>query len=321
MKTALIITNEKTNDVETYNCVEFSKALKARGYTVRHFDASLATSVDRAALSSANFDFAILASRLFSFTGSAVPSNYKANLEVIKGLDTVFVNDLEPHINTCNKWLVYKRLTNWAPIPKTVIVQLDSSTKDNDGSTLYSQVQISTLTDEIDQVGGYPFVYKRIYGAEGEHVHIVRSEAEFRALLDSERSGPQYFIIQEYIKDAEAIMLCVRIVEDQVITRMFLGSPYGTRTFKSYTAPGRQQLPCVTTEEIRQVAQSTIKALDLDTARIDMFLTSEGIKVCEVNSIGSLLPTDQTHNMHVAELIVDLAIKKLEKKRAQTADD
>ena len=91
---------------------------------------------------------------------------------------------------------------------------------------------------------------------------------------------------------------------------MFLGTPYQTSSFKSIISFGRQQLPCVTIDPIRQAAMSVMNTLNLSSARLDMFLTDNGVKICDVNALGSFLPTDQTHNIFVADLIADLVIKK-----------
>ena len=65
------------------------------------------------------------------------------------------------------------------------------------------------------------------------------------------------------------------------------------------------------TDEIRDVALGATSLLGVDTARVDMFITDDGIKLCEVNSPGTILPTDQSYNMNVADQVVELAIRKL----------
>lgn len=319
MKTALLITNEKTRDEQTYNRVEFTKSLVNRGYNVQTFDVTFDTADKRAIVQSGDYEFAIIASRLHNFTSSNVNSNYKTNLDVLKGLEnTVFVNDLMPHIRTCNKWYSIRGLlVNDLPVAKSVLPELDLLPKNSDGNTIYAEIDLDTLDVDIESLGGFPIVYKRLYGAEGRHVHLVHSKDELRELLDAEGTGPASFILQEYIQSAEAAMFCVRVVGDEVLTRMFLGTPYDNSSFKSIVSAGRQQLPLNTTDEIREAAIRATQVLGLDTARMDMFLTSDGIKICEINSIGSLLPTDQTHNVHVSDLIVDLAIEKAEKKRLE----
>jgi glutathione synthase/RimK-type ligase-like ATP-grasp enzyme len=144
----------------------------------------------------------------------------------------------------------------------------------------------------------------------GMQVHLVNSKEHLKEILVKHEVFPS-FILQEYAKSAEFAMLCVRVIGEDVYPRFMLGSYLEEVNFKSVIAQGRLQLPCVLTDEIRDVALGATSLLGIDTARIDMFITDDGIKLCEVNTPGTILPTDQSYNMNVADQVVELAIRKL----------
>lgn len=214
---------------------------------------------------------------------------------------TTFINDPLRHVEAANKIITYQKLQDAGiPIPKTEFVSADPDSP--------------ALPLMVERIGNFPIVVKYPLGFESEAVKLCQDIDEIKAAIQELKTKATTIvgtiILQEYVESAEAVMFCVRVVGNQVFTRMFLGSPYGERSFKSFVALGRQQLPCETPDMIRGVALDTVAALSLDSARMDMLLTADGIKVIDVNSLGSLLPTDQTHNIRVADLIVDLAIKK-----------
>lgn len=230
---------------------------------------------------------------------------YEEKNKIVQKLDsftsTTFINEPLRHVEAANKIITYQKLQDaGVPIPKTEFISADPDSP--------------ALPLMVERIGEFPIVVKYPLGSESEAVKLCQSVDEIKAAIQEFKSNTTTIvgtaIIQEYVESAEAVMFCVRVVGDQVFTRMFLGSPYGERSFKSFVALGRQQLPCETPDMIREVALNTVAALGLDSARMDMLLTPDGIKVIDVNSLGSLLPTDQTHNIRVADLIVDLAIKK-----------
>lgn len=320
MKSALLVTNEVTKDTQTYNEKEITKAMVKQGYDVNEFSVPFATTAERDLVRNSNYDFAIIANQMHDFK-SPVFALYNANLNMLKELtNLVFVNDLNKHLKTCNKFYLMKSLlNNGIPTANVVIPEFRDLPKDNNGNVLYEHINMDDVDNHVNVLGGYPVVYKKIYGSEGNGIRLVDSRESFKKLLDSEHAGPPCFIMEEFIKSAKTVMFCARVIGDEVYTRMRLGTPYVTTEFIATHAFGRQQIPCNTSDEIKQISLNATRALGLDTARIDMFLTNEGIKICEVNSMGGL-DISQVHNLNFAELVVDLAIKKSQKKMLETND-
>lgn len=247
-------------------------------------------------------DFAVFVNQTHTVFGSSFFAERNAILEKMESFEnTTFANLPLSHAKAANKNITYKRLSDAdVSIPKTEFIGADPESTD--------------LQLMVDRVGGYPVVAKFPFGFESMAVKICYDIDELKTAIQELKAEAiikiNTIILQEYISSAEAAMFCVRVVGNQIFTRMFLGSPYETASFKSIISYGRQQMPCKTIDSVRQTATAVTNTLQLDAVRIDMFLTDEGIKVCDVNSIGSFLPTDQTHNISVGELIVDLLIQK-----------
>lgn len=305
MKSALLVCT--TNIENTYTQLEIRKALAKNGYNVRSFNLVSGSVSERAQIQADNPELAFLTDPILP----RLNDEYNANVSKLKSLDTLFINDLTAHIEACNKWVSVNRIINSElPFVKTVLTDFTSAPRDDEGKVLYNEVDLDILDEDIERLGGFPLVHKRIYGAIGLHVRLIKSKDHLKEVLTKNETYTG-FVLQEYIKSAEAAMLCVRVVGEDVFPRLFLGTPQSEVSFKSVISQGRLQLPCRLTDEIQNLAVSAVRTLNLDTARIDMFITNEGIKICEVNSLGSLLPTDQVHNISVGELIVNHAIKKL----------
>lgn len=215
--------------------------------------------------------------------------------------NTTFANSPLAHATAGNKIITYRKLIDAeVKLPTTEFVD---ATPDSPALPLM-----------VERIGNFPIVVKWPFGYESMAVKICHDMDSLEATIQELKSAASIkintVILQEYVSSAEAAMFCVRVVGDQIFTRMFLGSPYDTSSFKSIISYGRQQMPCETIEPIRQAALAVKNTLGLDAVRIDMFLTDDGVKVCDVNSIGSFLPTDQTHNVSVADLIAELVIQK-----------
>lgn len=307
MKNALVVT---TDNVEFgYARTQFKRALSERGYNVHQLDVSSGSVSDRAAIKNAAPELAILCSS-FAITKYEV---YAQNVSFLKKLNCTFINDLQSHIEASNKWASVNRILNSdLPFLKTALTNFSHAPRDARGKVLYDNVDLDILDDDIERLGGFPLVYKKIYGAMGMQVHLAKNKEHLRQILVQNEMYPS-FILQEYTKSAEAAMLCVRVIGDEVYPRFMLGSYLEDVEFKSVISQGRLQLPCALTDEIRDIALGAAELLRIDTARIDMFITDDGIKLCEVNSLGTILPTDQSYNINVADRVVDFAIKKINK--------
>lgn len=315
MKNALLVTCENT--VNAYTHLEIAKALVKRGYNIRKFNATSAELEERESVLLEKPEIAILSN---PFTPRKTFA-YSQNIPFLKELTcTTFVNDVVPHLETCNKWVTFNRVLNSdIPFVKTVLTDFSAAPKNHLGSVFYSDADLDILDEHIEYLGGFPLVYKSIFGAVGKFVFLVRSKEHLRETLINNKEDYPSFILQEYIKSAEATMLCVRVVGDEVFTRIYLGSPLEKVSFKSVIAEGKIHIAGHASDEVRDIALKSARLMNLDTSRIEMFITNDGIKLCEINSLGSLISTDQVNNICLGELLVDHAIKK-SKNRIEEVD-
>jgi glutathione synthase/RimK-type ligase-like ATP-grasp enzyme len=305
MKTAWVIHHSEPSP--SYNSSEMIKAFEKKNVAARLIDFNkLNISSDNNMMydsqSIAAPDFGVITNQTQSVHGS--PSATKEKKDVLLKLEslqgTTFVNSPIAHADCANKNIVYQKLrAAGVPYPKTEFV----STTAND----------DTLALMIERIG-FPLVVKNPVSFESSGVSLCHNYDDVKAEIQELESKAIFrigsMILQEYIRSPNTAMFCVRVVGDQVFVRMFLYSPYDTSAFKSFVSLGRQQLPCIAPPPIAEAAKSAVHALGLHTARLDMFLTDNDARVIDVNALGSLLPTDQTHNIHIADLIVDLALQK-----------
>lgn len=247
-------------------------------------------------------DYAVIVNQTHTLLNSPSFEVRNSILEKLQSFEnTTFANLPRDHAGAANKISVYRKLSDAnISLPKFEFVDTAPDSPN--------------LPYMVERIGNFPIVVKWPFGFEGMAVRLCHDMDELKAAIQELKAAAvikvNTVILQEYVSGAESAMFCVRVIGDDIFTRMFLGSPYGTSSFKSIVSLGRQQLPCETIEPVRQAAMSVMSILNLNSARMDMFLTDEGIKICDVNCIGSFLPTDQTHNIRVADLIADMVIKK-----------
>lgn len=303
-KTAWVI--HHSEPTPSYNSVTMQAAFTSRDIDVRLIDFNALKLVDNNITHNDNIiappNFATIINQTHTILNSPAFEDRNGILEKLESLvHTTFINTPLSHAAAANKINVYQQLNNAnIPHPKTEFVD---TTPDSPALPLM-----------VERVGGFPVVVKYPFGFESMAVKICHDMDDLKNTIQELKAAAlikiSTVILQEYVDSAEAAMFCVRVVGDEIFTRMFLGTPYQTSSFKSIISFGRQQLPCVTIDPIRQAAMSVMNTLNLSSARLDMFLTDDGVKVCDVNALGSFLPTDQTHNIFVADLIADLVIKK-----------
>ncbi len=304
MKTAWIIHHSEPSP--SYNSSELVRAFTEKNVQVSLIDFNKFAitddllTYDREILDEPNY--AVFANQTLTILGAAAYAERNNILEKLSAFaNTTFINKPLAHAATSNKIVVYQKL-NSAGIPYPTTEFIDANPEPD------------VLSLMIGRVGEFPIVVKHPISFESAGVELCDDADSAVAAIDRLRTNSLVkigmFVLQEYIRNPDTAMYCVRVVGDQVYTRMFLFTPYDTSAFKAFVSLGRQQLPCETPEVIRDAVMATMSVLGLDTARMDVFLTNNDVRIIDVNSIGSLLPTDQTHNIRVADLIVQHAMEK-----------
>lgn len=246
------------------------------------------------------------------------PDNLK-KLGVLRKHGTIFVTDIEPHIEALDKINAHKKYVKAGlPTPKT----------------LFIDILEDTAAEQIGDIIGYPCVIKWRFAAGSEKVFLCLNEfelqsisgnliqslsnAQFTRRLSSDPKMPNSkhnttVIAQEYLN--LNYMLTAHAVRDrniqstmQAIPPSFVGYEKFQANFAN--AEGRVQLPIATSKEMRDLIISSLDTLDVEWGRVDMFPTKDGLKLCEVNPSANFPMTEACSLKNLAGHMVDRAIEK-----------
>jgi len=282
------------------------RALEKKNCNISYIDFSNADVAEDGSILSENskveaFDLGLFATPIFTIP--EVPNFERQNniLNKLKSYsNTIFVNSIDPHINTCNKSYMYEVLKEYdLPFPNTF--------------NLANNVTDEELEEKILELNGYPVVMKHPLSSMGREVYLCNNLQELRAQeqeLRLKRLGNIPIVIQEYFKYSEGLSINVRVIGDRVIPRITLGTPYA-EPFKSNFAEGRGFIACKPIPELEELSIKATRALGLDTARLDIFIGEQGFSICEVNSIGSLIDAEQAWLSNIGEDFVDYCLQKV----------
>lgn len=212
--------------------------------------------------------------------------------------NTLFYNGIEQHLTCNNKLLQYRALSSaGVNYPKTQTL-ITSSTEE--------QIQSKIL-----EVGGYPVVLKELQSTASRGVHLCSTLEEIKTVFTKYPQNISItLLIQEYI-NTNGLILDLRVIGNNIYPRIVMGSPYMDQ-FLSNLDKQKSYVAFKTNTEIEDIVSKSMTALDIDIARFDVFITNEGLKMCEVNSIGSLLSNNQTWNKEFADEVVDFCINNYE---------
>lgn len=315
-KTAYVVYRNSMNS--NYNSYSLNRALEKRGFDVKFFPiegVSFKPRHDSATLYYKNCnpndfdlvrgdvvdtlekrDICVFAEPIF-FMPESSNSIHFLLVNKIKQLADLFINDVDPHWHASNKIMMYNALKSASvSILNTKVLSEDSD---------------DYMLREVEQVGGFPVILKDPVSALGRGVYRCNTleELKTRRAEIAAKNKSSLVVIQE-LHDTCGVIVCARVVGDRVWPRFTIGSPYIDDVFKSNIGVDRAYFAHSRNEELEQMCVAATKALKLDTARVDLFVTDDGYKVCEVNSIGSILGADITFNTDIGLEIVDHAIKK-----------
>ena len=238
--------------------------------------------------------------------------NINPVIEKFKSFNTVFFNTVDSHIKCNNKISMYKALITAGGIglPITKILRTESTDEE--------------IETKANEVGGFPVVLKDPLSTAGRGVCVCNSLREIKdvflnrkapllkTIIPDENIPFLPFLIQQYI-DTKGMMLDLRVVGSKIYSRLVLSNPYVDQ-FKSNVDDKKSYIACKTTPEIEDIVTKSMAALGVNIARFDVFITNEGLKICEVNSIGSIMTGEQTWNKKIRDDIVNFCINEYEKR-------
>lgn len=239
-------------------------------------------------------------------------SDYK-KLKSMKNVK--FINDLDNHYLTSDKWKKYKKLMGEGlRVPKTLLIPLPFE---------YHHIQM--IGDEI----GFPCVLKRRYGAHGigvelchdaDHMYMLAKEF-IRKFHDTDIIAQKYV---NYSNDILSLFWVGGIVKSHVAK-----APKDDTSFLSYRKIGyvssyttqnetsnevisaytSSRIPWVIDNDLRNTVEPVMTSLGLDIARLDILFDSDGYTICEVNSPGGFKGFEKIHNISVGSIIANFIMK------------
>lgn len=160
------------------------------------------------------------------------------------------------------------------------------------------------MTEELTKlVGGAPLVIKLLQGTQGKGVVLAETQSAAESVVDAFRELDAYFLVQEFIKEADGSDIRLFVIGGKVFAAMMRKAKSGE--FRSNLHRGGTALKIRVTPEERQIALSAAKAMGLNVAGVDIIRSNHGPLVIEVNSSPGLEGIETATKTDVAQAIIE----------------
>ncbi|MGE0528856.1 MAG: 30S ribosomal protein S6--L-glutamate ligase [Bdellovibrionales bacterium] len=159
----------------------------------------------------------------------------------------------------------------------------------------------------IKLVGGAPLVIKLLEGTQGKGVVLAETTAAAESVIDAFRDLDEYFLVQEFIKEAEGADIRCLVVGGKVVASMMRKAKSGE--FRSNLHRGGTAVAVKLTPEERKSATRAATALGLNVAGVDIIRSKHGPLVIEVNSSPGLEGIEKSTAKDVAQIIIEYVEK------------
>lgn len=166
--------------------------------------------------------------------------------------------------------------------------------------------------DLIKVVGGAPLVIKLLEGTQGKGVVLAETTQAAESVIDAFRDLDEYFLVQEFIKEAEGADIRCFVVGGKVVASMMRKAKAGE--FRSNLHRGGTASAIKLTPEERKSAIRASDAMGLNVAGVDIIRSKHGPLVLEVNSSPGLEGIEKSTDIDVAEIIIEHIEKKYKNK-------
>lgn len=157
--------------------------------------------------------------------------------------------------------------------------------------------------DMIKMVGGAPVVVKLLEGTQGLGVVLGETHTSARSVIEAFREVNVNILVQEYIKEADAMDVRCLVVGGKVVASMKRKGPPGD--FRSNLHRGGTASKEKITPEERSVAVRSAKLMGLNVCGVDMLRTNHGPIVMEINSSPGLEGIEKATGIDVATKIIE----------------
>lgn len=154
----------------------------------------------------------------------------------------------------------------------------------------------------IKLVGGAPLVIKLLEGTQGKGVVLAETPQAAESVIDAFRDLDEYFLVQEFIKEAEGADIRCFVVGGKVVAAMMRKAKSGE--FRSNLHRGGTAVTIKLTPEERKTATRAATAMGLNVSGVDLIRSKHGPLVLEVNSSPGLEGIERATGVDVAEIII-----------------
>ncbi len=156
-----------------------------------------------------------------------------------------------------------------------------------------------SFLDRAADLLGFPMVVKDCFGSYGQQVRLVR---DMRSLMAEFDGASQPMILQEYIECGSSD-LRLEVVGGEAVEAVSRQGPPGD--FRANCNVGGTMSPHEPTEDEVELALSAASAVGADFCGVDILVTEDGPRVCEVNSNAHIMNLYRCTGHDVAGDIMD----------------
>jgi len=156
--------------------------------------------------------------------------------------------------------------------------------------------------DMISMVGGAPAIIKLLEGTQGIGVVLGETYASARSVIEAFRELNANILVQEYIKEAQAMDVRCLVVGGKVVASMKRTGPAGD--FRSNLHRGGTAVPEDITENENSIAVRSAMIMGLNVCGVDLLRTNRGPVVMEINSSPGLEGIEKATGVDIAGKII-----------------
>lgn len=163
--------------------------------------------------------------------------------------------------------------------------------------------------DRVEETLGYPVVVKKCFGAFGREVFLAKDRGELAALRARLLKEPH--IYQKFVDCGASDIRVITIGKRAVAAMKRTATAQGE--FRANAELGGKGERIALTPVIKEIAETAVRALDLEYAGVDLMWDDEGYLVTEVNSNAHFKLIEEVTGVPVAALYADYILSELKK--------
>ena len=163
--------------------------------------------------------------------------------------------------------------------------------------------------DKIEKTLGYPLIAKACFGSLGKDVYKIDDRNQLEEIAETLKCKPHLF--QQFIAESAGKDIRVIVVGGKVEAAMLRSSQ---TDFRSNIELGGTGSPTEIDETLKQTCEKVASLLNLDYCGIDVLISNDGYRICEVNSNAFFGGIETVTGVNVAGLYAEHIFNEIYKK-------